>query len=626
MVAITFNVVVFPYEIAFNPTGDVCFADKPSMATVTLVFDAALWVQVFVTGYHAYQAKRRDLETSALLPTSPILDKLGALRGSLFSCLVMLPYDWLVSGDASCFTSGHLARALLIARLHSVCSRAVDGAFPALGSRRAAARLIQLFTTALIFLHWYGCVQYVVSMRLVPESSGPGGTLSWAQADELEARPMWARYLRSFDRGLLVVMGEGVHGRTDAEIAVSLIGLLVGTGLVAFATSLIVQEVTSTNNREGRTREKIGRVEAYLRSASLPKELRVRCLHHMKHVLLSRQLTVDTAELLQDLSQPLREEVALHCCQKLVVNLLHVLDLGHKVDLLLIKSLVSHLQLKIFSPGDELFVEGEEGLEVYFIESGLVVVELSEGHELARRTTGACVGEIALLTGEPRSATCRALTFCETYALSRSSFASVLENHVELAQRVGQMARQRSLETMKARNAALLNDRANTLRSQTRSHMMPNWLTDEALQRQSRVSLGMQQAAEIGALSSGSPEGGRHSGKGHKADVPVPSSEQLLRASSPDGSFKRSTAAAGTVAGLRKLEQESPSSLPPPESLPAPTAAGATLDDLLGPPAPGVGPPTPARPSGDPGRSSWSISSFFNPGARKRSIDDSLSA
>ena len=33
--------------------------------------------------------------------------------------------------------------------------------------------------------------------------------------------------MRSFDRGLLVVIGEGVHGDTDAEVLISLIGLLL---------------------------------------------------------------------------------------------------------------------------------------------------------------------------------------------------------------------------------------------------------------------------------------------------------------------------------------------------------------------------------------------------------------
>ena len=58
-----------------------------------------------------------------------------------------------------------------------------------------------------------------------------------------------------------------------------------------------------------------------MRSTQIPAELRHRCLSHLKHVLVTRELTMDTAHLLRELSPPLRVEVALHSCQKLVMNM-----------------------------------------------------------------------------------------------------------------------------------------------------------------------------------------------------------------------------------------------------------------------------------------------------------------
>ena len=50
------------------------------------------------------------------------------------------------------------------------------------------------------------------------------GDDSWAAIAGLPGKPLWSRYVRSFDRGLLIVIGEGEHGETDAEVLISLVG------------------------------------------------------------------------------------------------------------------------------------------------------------------------------------------------------------------------------------------------------------------------------------------------------------------------------------------------------------------------------------------------------------------
>ena len=56
-------------------------------------------------------------------------------------------------------------------------------------------------------------------------------------------------------------------------VFLALLGLLAGSGLVAFFTSRIVEILTATNHFEQMTRLKIGRVQSFMRSAKLPPEL-----------------------------------------------------------------------------------------------------------------------------------------------------------------------------------------------------------------------------------------------------------------------------------------------------------------------------------------------------------------
>eukprot|EP00966_Prymnesium_polylepis_P252382 5834767-Prymnesium_polylepis.1 len=135
---------------------------------------------------------------------------------------------------------------------------------------------------------------------------------------------VWARYIRSYDRALLVALGEGVHGDTTVEIAVSMFGLFGGTAMLAYLTSAVVEMVRGMNALEETSRQKINQarhpahpmrvaswplphassllwhyakqligsfhpqVRQFMNNAKLPRELQARVKDHLEHVLLRR--------------------------------------------------------------------------------------------------------------------------------------------------------------------------------------------------------------------------------------------------------------------------------------------------------------------------------------------------
>lgn len=77
--------------------------------------------------------------------------------------------------------------------------------------------------------------------------------------------------------------------------------------------------------------------------------------------------------------------------------------------------------------GDVLFREGEEGREMFVILRGTLGLEKGAGGEdtswkVTQLAEGAVIGEMALLTNEPRSLTVRALTEVELMAFTRADF------------------------------------------------------------------------------------------------------------------------------------------------------------------------------------------------------------
>ncbi|HEV8574409.1 MAG TPA: patatin-like phospholipase family protein [Dehalococcoidia bacterium] len=104
-----------------------------------------------------------------------------------------------------------------------------------------------------------------------------------------------------------------------------------------------------------------------------------------------------------------------------------------------------------FKAGDNLLESGRDAPGIFVIASGLVaaVVTDESGHEreVAALGKGECIGEIALMTGEPCSATVRAVTDGEAQLLHRDSFVELLDRHPGLWQNLGRILSQRLVRT-----------------------------------------------------------------------------------------------------------------------------------------------------------------------------------
>lgn len=86
-------------------------------------------------------------------------------------------------------------------------------------------------------------------------------------------------------------------------------------------------------------------------------------------------------------------------------------------------------------PGEVLMTEGEMGDSLYLIAVGRVRIEKRGVHvtELGERE---CVGEMAILDSEPRSATVRAIEPVTALKIEREDFYDFLQEKVDLAQAI----------------------------------------------------------------------------------------------------------------------------------------------------------------------------------------------
>lgn len=99
----------------------------------------------------------------------------------------------------------------------------------------------------------------------------------------------------------------------------------------------------------------------------------------------------------------------------------------------LLDELAGQLRWFVIPGGTELVRAGEPGDEVFLVLAGRLGVTGPDGRPLAELGAGDSVGELALLSGEPRAATVTALRDCELAALSGHAFRGAVAREPAVA-------------------------------------------------------------------------------------------------------------------------------------------------------------------------------------------------
>ncbi len=92
-------------------------------------------------------------------------------------------------------------------------------------------------------------------------------------------------------------------------------------------------------------------------------------------------------------------------------------------------------------PGERIIRKGDKADAAYFLSSG--EVEVSVGGRHIRLGPGSFFGEMALISGQPRSAHVTALDYCSMLRLTTSDFNEIMRRHPEIRSQVAALAAQR---------------------------------------------------------------------------------------------------------------------------------------------------------------------------------------
>lgn len=111
-----------------------------------------------------------------------------------------------------------------------------------------------------------------------------------------------------------------------------------------------------------------------------------------------------------------------------------------------IDTLAGFCRTEEFAAGAEIIREGDSGNSLFVVLSGIVRVEKagpSGPIELSRLGPGACLGEMALLTGEKRSATVTAANNCVVIGVPKEGLEPILQAKPELTETIAEIMSER---------------------------------------------------------------------------------------------------------------------------------------------------------------------------------------
>jgi CPA2 family monovalent cation:H+ antiporter-2 len=102
---------------------------------------------------------------------------------------------------------------------------------------------------------------------------------------------------------------------------------------------------------------------------------------------------------------------------------------------------ILHFRPHAAGPGERIIRKGDAADAAYFISSGEVEVDV--GRRRIRLGPGDFFGEMALISGQPRSAHVTALDYCSLLKLTTSDFREILRRYPEIRRQIADLAAQR---------------------------------------------------------------------------------------------------------------------------------------------------------------------------------------
>ncbi|MGA2479017.1 MAG: cyclic nucleotide-binding domain-containing protein [Spirochaetia bacterium] len=261
-----------------------------------------------------------------------------------------------------------------------------------------------------------------------------------------KARPDLDQYLRGLYWCVTTIATIGYGDYTPShdsnpQIVYTIVVMIFGVGMYGYIIGNVATLIANLDVGRANYQKKMEEINDFLRTKRVPSALQGRVRNYYAY-LWETQKSVTTVSMTEELPHTLSMEILLYLNRAI----LEKVSLFKNANEIFIREIVQLLRPMVFLPDDYIIRQGEYGDCMYFLSNGDVEV-LVNGVRVAALGQGSPFGETALIQGEKRMASIRALDYCDVYKLSKSDFDALRVRYPDFDAQVKKVVEDRLKDT-----------------------------------------------------------------------------------------------------------------------------------------------------------------------------------
>ncbi len=366
------------------------------------------------------------------------------LRGwFLIDFLASLPLDMLLSGSFGMLTDAarmfRLLRLFRLARLAQFMQKLARSNMINI----SVLRMVFLAFWVLMIMHWTACGWLLMGGGNIAGLELSMGNIPEAKIELIDPYRLYIRCLYWAVTTIATIGYGDITPQTNGQTLYAMAIELIGAGMYGYVIGVVASLLANIDVARAQYMEKMEKINTFMKYRQIPSNLQDSIRNYYSYLWESRR-GYDESQVISDLPSSLKLNVSLYLNREIIEKV--PLFRGASDDF--IRQIVINLRPAVYTPGDYIFRKGEVGSTMFFISRGAVEVVSEDGKTVfATLSEGNFFGEIALLMNMPRTASIRAVDFCDLYTLDQETFNRILKDFPAFSVHIREFARKRQEES-----------------------------------------------------------------------------------------------------------------------------------------------------------------------------------